>query len=230
MTIKLKYCSITGADDEINFADLNALAASYPFAEWAILWLPSRAGTPRFPKAEWIRKFSHERKSGHAAMHLCGDGLLDFIAGKKETLDLMRGFRRIQLNLKFGDIEGKYDPAKLLARVKESPQWDFIIQYAKDKKTLLPLLASIPNHAVLFDESAGRGISPDSWDAPLSGHFCGYAGGMNPDNVKANIDMISKVAPGYTTWIDMESGVRTNDRFDLTKTRRVLETAKPYAI
>jgi phosphoribosylanthranilate isomerase len=81
---------------------------------------------------------------------------------------------------------------------------------------------------VLFDESAGRGISPDSWDAPLPGHFCGYAGGMNPDNVEANIKMIEKVAAGHTTWIDMESGVRTNDRFDLGKMRKVLEVTKPY--
>jgi hypothetical protein len=29
-------------------------------------------------------------------------------------------------------------------------------------------------------------------------------------------------------WIDMESGVRTDDRFDLTKVTRVLERTAPY--
>jgi phosphoribosylanthranilate isomerase len=140
----------------------------------------------------------------------------------------MTGFKRIQLNLKFGDVEGKYDPAQLLAHVKDNPQWIFIIQYGHDKKSLLPLLEHIPNHAVLFDESAGRGISPESWDKPLPGHVCGYAGGINPSNVQAHIDMIAKVAPGYTTWIDMETGVRTDDAFDLAKVRRVLEIARPY--
>jgi len=95
---------------------------------------------------------------------------------------------------------------------------------------LLPLFKDVTNHAVLFDESAGRGISPDSWDAPLAGHFCGYAGGMNPDNVARNIDIISKVAAGQTTWIDMETGVRTNDHFDLGKVRRVLDIAGPFTL
>ena len=165
----------------------------------------------------------------HTAMHLCGEALLGFIHGRDEIFDAMQGFSRIQLNLKFGDVEGSYDPAALLQRVADNPRWQFIIQYAKDKQGLLPLLKDIPNHAVLFDESAGRGISPDTWDAPLAGHFCGYAGGLNPDNVAQNLAIIAKVAAGHETWIDMETGVRTNDVFDLAKARRVLEIASPFA-
>jgi hypothetical protein len=225
----LKYCSMTGADDEIDVDALSALGVEYPFVEWAILLLPARAGMPRFPKPAWIEDFSRRIQGGHTAMHLCDDGFLGFIAGRKDILDLMRGFKRIQLNLKFGDVEGKYDPAELVARVREAPQWDFILQYTKEKQGLLPLFHDVPNHAVLFDESAGRGISPDRWDAPLTGHFCGYAGGLNPDNVAQHLDLISRVAANQTTWIDMESGIRTNDRFDLDKVRRVLEIAAPYA-
>ena len=226
--MKLKYCSITGADDAINPDDLSQLAAEFPFLETAILLLPARAGTPRFPKLDWIENFFKTYRGKNAAMHLCDDGFLGFVAGRADILDLMRGFQRIQLNLKFGDVEGKYDPAELVARVRAHPQWQFILQYTHDKKGLLPSFHDVPNHAVLFDESAGRGISPDSWDAPLTGHFCGYAGGMNPDNVEANIKMIEKVAAGHTTWIDMESGVRTDDKFDLGKMRKILEITKPY--
>lgn len=228
--MQLKYCSMTGADDEIEIDDLSALAAEYPFVEWAILLLPARAGTPRFPTAEWTMEFSRRYRGANTAMHLCDDGFLGFVAGRKDILDLMRGFKRIQLNLKFGDVEGKYDPAELVARVREAPQWDFILQYTRDKQGLLPLFHDVPNHAVLFDESAGRGISPDRWDAPLPGHFCGYAGGLNPENVAQHIDLISRVAADQTTWIDMESGIRTDDRFDLAKVRRVLEIAAPYAV
>ncbi|WP_435641451.1 hypothetical protein [Micavibrio aeruginosavorus] len=226
--MKLQYCSITGADDEVDVQDMNTLAAEFPFVEWAILLLPARAGQLRFPTTNWIHSFSKQNHAKNTAMHLCDGGFLGFINGERDILDLMSGFKRIQLNLKFGDVEGKYDPAQLVARVRENPQHQFIIQYTKDKAGLLPLLADVPNHAVLFDESAGRGISPDSWDAPLAGHFCGYAGGMNPDNVQNNIDMIQKVANGHTTWIDMETGVRTDDHFDLSKVRRVLTTAAPY--
>lgn len=227
--MKLTYCSITGADDAVDPQALADLSQVFPFAEWAILWMPSAAGTKRFPKRAWIERFADTARGLHTAMHLCDQGLLDFIAGKQETLDLMRGFRRIQLNLKFGAVEGRYDPADLVARVASMPQHEFIVQYTHEKRAVLDLFADVPNHAVLFDASAGRGISPDRWDAPLDGHFCGYAGGLNPDNVLANIKAIEKVAAGHTTWIDMETGVRTDDVFDLAKVSRVLEIAAPYA-
>ncbi|QQG37408.1 MAG: hypothetical protein HYS17_07415 [Micavibrio aeruginosavorus] len=162
-------------------------------------------------------------------MHLCDDGFLGFIAQDPAVRNLMSGFQRIQLNLKFGDVEGKYDPAELVARVRENPQHQFILQYTKEKKDLLPLFRDVPNHALLFDASAGRGISPGHWDAPLPGHFCGYAGGLNPENLQENLNLISSIANGYTTWIDMESGVRTDDRFDIGKVRRILSIAAPYA-
>ena len=48
----------------------------------------------------------------------------------------------------------------------------------------------------------------------------GYAGGIGPDNV---VDVLRDIGPVRPTWIDMESGVRTGDKFDLAKVRRVLE-------
>src|SRR5690606_33691430 len=101
--MQLKYCSLTGADDETDHKDLSALAKEYPFVEWAILLLPARAGEARFPTLDWIDTFSKNYKGGSTAMHLCDDGFLGFIDGRKDILDLMSGFNRIQLNLKFGD-------------------------------------------------------------------------------------------------------------------------------
>lgn len=226
----LKYCSITGPDEKVKVEDLNQLATEYPFLEWAILWLPESSGELRCPSRSWIEDFSRSFNGRNKALHLCGDGFLDFIAGKQDILALMTGFNRIQLNLEFGNMDGKYEPADLIARIKALPQWEFIIQYADSKSWLLPHLKDIPNHALLFDTSAGRGVSPDSWPAPVPGHFCGYAGGINPENVGKNLDMISTVATGQVTWIDMETGVRTNDLLDLEKVRRVLETSMPYTL
>lgn len=174
----LKYISITGADDAVDPSHLVALSREFPAAEWAILLLPPRAGTPRFPKLDWIKSFAHKAAGCHTAMHLCGEALLGFVAGEAAILDAMQGFSRIQLNLKFGDVEGKYDAGALLQRVADNPRWQFIIQYAKDKQGLLPLLKDIPNHAVLFDESAGRGISPRYMGCAAGGAFlrlCGRA-------------------------------------------------------
>ncbi len=226
--MQLKYCSITGADDAVDPADLAKIAAEFPFVEWAILWLPAQAGEPRCPSRAWIENFARTYKGGYTAMHLCGKGLIDFVEEKPEVLSLMSTFKRIQLNLEFGKMDGLYDPARLLQRVKDSPQWEFIIQYVEEKSWLLPKLRDIHNHSLLFDASAGRGVSPDSWPAPVPGHFCGYAGGINPENVGKNLDMITRVADSQVTWIDMESGVRTDDHFDTEKVRRVLQISAPY--
>jgi len=77
----------------VKVEDLSVLAEKYPFVEWAVLLLPGREGQPRFPTRKWIRNFVKDvsrRSHGHAP---CGQALLDFIAGKPETLDLMSGFR-----------------------------------------------------------------------------------------------------------------------------------------
>jgi phosphoribosylanthranilate isomerase len=226
--MQLQYCTITGADDATEVKDLQALEKEFPFVEWAILWMPEKAGTARFPTAGWIKNFKAQCKDSPASLHLCSQALLDFAAGKKVAA--MEGFTRVQLNLKFNNAGEKIDLKQLAARVKAHPEVEFILQYTEDKKdTLLPLFKDIPNHALLFDASAGAGISPDKWSAPVPGHHCGYAGGLGPENIAENLKMIEKVVPaGYATWVDMESKVRTNDTFDLGKVRRVLETAGAY--
>lgn len=225
--MKLRYVTITGADDAVDVADLNAVAADYPFVEWALLLLPEGAGGRRAPSYEWITGFKALYQGAHKALHLCGSALLGFIEGRAEILDLMRGFKRIQLNLEFGAVEGRYDPQHLLARMAAHPEFEFIIQYTEKRAGLLPSLAAIAHHAILFDASAGRGVAPVSWPASLPGHFCGYAGGINPDNIAAHLDLIAR-AGAEETWIDMESGVRSDDCFDLDKVREVLRITEPF--
>lgn len=224
--MKLKYVAITGADDGVGVDDLNALAREYPFVEWALLYMPERAGQKRFPSAAWLTDFGAHYKGAHRAIHLCGGAFLDFAMGK--TPAVIKGFKRIQLNLEFGNVDRRYDPQKLLAQIAAHPEHEFVIQYTEKRKSLLPALAKIPNHAILFDGSAGTGALPGHWPAPLPGHFCGYAGGLKPENIKEHIEKIAAAAGGSETWIDMESGVRTDDDFDLAKVRQILEISKNY--
>ncbi len=227
--MQLKYCSLTGADDATNIDDLNALAADFPFVEMAILLMPSRAGQPRFPTAQWIKNFAAQYKGEHRAMHLCGEALLGFVADDPAILDLMRGFQRIQLNLTFADAGKKVDPDQLVAQVRKHAQHTYIVQYGPAHVGFLPYFKDVKNHALLFDDSAGRGLSPDHWPAPVPGHFCGYAGGLKPENLEHHIDLIEQAVGDEVTWIDMETGIRTNDQFDLAKCRRVLEISAQYA-
>lgn len=226
--MKLRYCSITGADDAVNSQDLLQLSREFPFAEWAVWLMPERMGGPRAPKIDWIKRFIATCAPCHRALHLCGQGLADFIDGNAETLALVDQFQRVQLNVRFENAGARLNMPQMMARIAAKPAVTFIVQYADDQAHLLPMLDKVPNHVLLFDASAGRGLSPDVWPAPIMGHVCGYAGGMGPDNVVAQIAAIKKVAEGHDTWIDMESKVRTDDVFDLSKVRRVLESVKPY--
>jgi phosphoribosylanthranilate isomerase len=79
--------------------------------------------------------------------------------------------------------------------------------------------------SVLLDASGGQGI-----DTPinvLNGvSKVGYAGGFNPDNVAGKLEYLLKNVKLGMFWIDMESGVRTDDWFDTSKVRRVLAICK----
>lgn len=54
----------------------------------------------------------------------------------------------------------------------------------------------------------------------------GYAGGFNPDNVAEKLSFLMENSQVGDFWIDMESGVRTDDWFDTDKVRRVLRICK----
>jgi hypothetical protein len=227
--MKLKLCAFTGPDDAVDPKDLVALSKEYPFAEWSILYLPEEQGNPRCPTTDWIKKFSAASKGTHTCLHLCRSALPALIDGDAAQLELMKPFRRIQMNFEYLDAGNLVDPAALAARCKSLPQWEFILQYGKKYKHFLSAFDNVSNHAVLFDGSAGEGVAPGEWPAPLAGHACGYAGGINPDNVKSHLEKIAKVTPAdYRTWIDMETGARTDNKFDLAKVRRVLDIAKAY--
>jgi phosphoribosylanthranilate isomerase len=203
----LENVSITGADDEISISELNRLYEEYPFVEWAILYMPEKESEPRFPKTSWINDFKNNYIGSATAMHLCGSALLKFIEGDKKTLNIMKGFKRIQLNLIFGNV---------------------IDQYKNGFDDILKALKDIPNHAILFDESAGRGVAPSSWSRPLDDHVCGYAGGISPDNIRTVLENLQTVVDDKPFWVDMETGVRTNDQFDLEKVRKVLSISKEF--
>ena len=81
----------------------------------------------------------------------------------------------------------------------------------------------------LFDQSGGTGLLPGEWPKQPPNQYCGYAGGLSPDNLQQEMEKISKVATG-TIWIDAETLLRSeNDKvFDLEKVRRFLEAAKPW--
>lgn len=84
-------------------------------------------------------------------------------------------------------------------------------------------------HHLLFDQSGGHGVLAKKWKPPIPGFFCGYAGGLKPENIVEELNKIEEVVGNGVCFIDLETGVRNqNDDFDLDKVREILEACEPY--
>ena len=239
--MKLKYVTLTGADDKTSASRMAALSAKYPYVEWAILFSQAKSGVPRYPSNDWIQKSLPILGGCNLSAHLCGKWVADVMDGRFTFMDeddglLSDNFRRFQLNLagqKLKDV--------LLWKTK---LWDCdlhshtnqIILGGPYQKTglALPVDSYFLYEVVpLFDSSGGRGIMTDTWPAvPVSEGtplFCGYAGGLGPDNLEEQLKKIEDVVGDNTIWIDMESRIRNEqDEFDLALCEKVLEIAKAW--
>lgn len=236
--MKLTRVTITGADDAVAPSDLHALADEFPFVEWALLISGSRQGTPRYPSADWL--YDIERASCGAvrggqtfvadgwnlAAHLCGQDARAVFDGNDDFFSNPHPYRRVQLN---GFSQAK-NLDGVLEVIAENPSVEFIcqIQSSEAFKRAARLAELVFNITPLWDVSGGRGQDPERWRCPNTGARWGYAGGFGPHNVQARLEMLTAFAVDAEFWIDMESHVRTDDRFDLAKVRAVLELARPF--
>jgi len=205
---------------------LVALTAEFPFVEWGILLSKSRFGEPRYPSVGTFAAFAQSGISGHMAVHLCGEEARRCFAGEGPPKAQSNIRRQVNGFTKFVDEHGLLTP---LGEWIASHGAEVILQVQHERAlSVARLLADIhPNVSALWDESGGRGVRGAWPDAP-PGLKMGYAGGITPDNVKEAIELVLAKPGDAETWIDMESGVRTDDVFDIAKVRSVLTQAAPY--
>lgn len=202
------FITFTGVDDATDAEGLIQLADDYP-VEFGLLFSPKRQGIePRYPKLSTIAWLASELPLSWSA-HLCGADARAWIEEDRCAHDL-RYFRRVQINTA--------DPFVMPSQIGISAA-------KRNLRAILQSRGEFPRVAsvdVLFDASGGRGIVPSDWPLAVKTTFCGYAGGLRPENVAAAVATISQRAHRY--WIDMETGVRDhNDLFSLEKCRAVCE-------
>ncbi len=208
--------TITGADDAVEPEELAKLSQEFPFVEWGLLCSRSREGTPRYPSQPWKSAFFGTALlyKLRVAAHFCGPLARETMTGEARPA-VHPWVQRVQIN---GFAVDK------AAGMPPDPRCEFILQVRaeEDLQGAANYILACPSlrASILFDPSGGRGIEPFRWPCSPSGVRMGYAGGITPDNV---LDVLRAIGPVEPTWIDMESGVRTDDRFDLGKVRRVLE-------
>lgn len=230
----LPTVTITGADAEVDPAALVELSRAYPFVEWGILRSDSREGLPRYPDWKWRESLQDAVRRGqrypeeHRArlsMHLCGSLARKVMAGDHSTLSThCNSFRRVQLN---GWSQYRLPGLNV---AENDPFHEFIAQ-ATTEQAFVDACEFVSDHrykkvSILWDPSGGRGFHvPFSGTIP-EGVSVGFAGGIHAENVVSVIEALSRFARDF--WIDMESGIRTGDRFDLDKVVAVLELCRPY--
>lgn len=205
--------TFTGVDDETDLDRLVELQAKHVGrVEWGVLFR-GLAGPqpPRYPNIARIRTLANLARSGQVrlSLHLCGAASRAFFAEPWGVLPAFDDFDRVQVNAKTYPCDERMDELAQKARkpIIQQVRGGFPVQWPKRVQCL-------------FDESGGRGTTPKGWPVAPAGRRVGYAGGIGPANVAETLLAIP--APAGEFWIDMESGVRTDDRFDLDKCEAVL--------
>lgn len=245
--MKLDRVTITGADDRTDIAKLIELSERFPFVEWGILISRSSEGAPRYPSQAWIKHLQHaarHRRGVQLSLHICGHWVRQLLMGVDELpFGVIDGSARVQLN--FHAQRTPCKPHEFYKTLRDfglrRRQFIFQIDGAFGNKHLETVYELNHDGSVdavpLFDVSGGAGILPASWPKPfymkadvVEHVYHGYAGGLGPDNLEEQIPLIAAAAAGTRFWIDMETGVRSdNDRvFDLAKVERCLEIADHF--
>ena len=226
-----KFITFTGIDVRTSAMRVRDLSAAYP-VEWGILFSERNQGRAnRYPSLREISKFLSDTdgaESLHLSAHICGRYSRDIFSGEGMPENMVRylgnaRFSRTQINIADGETDVEE------AAVRSERAAAFARSILADK-AIIQCRGNFPDDPTvdwLFDKSGGAGELPDNGyyaGAAYSTAFCGYAGGIGPDNITRVLDLIRQVhVPEKEFWIDMENNVRTGDWLDLDKCEAVLK-------
>lgn len=87
----------------------------------------------------------------------------------------------------------------------------------------------------LFDPSGGRGVRAlDAWPDPVSGHSCGYVGGLDPGNVERAIgrarELLEQVDGALAGWVGSQSGVQEDGVYSPRRAAAFLQRCAPHVV
>lgn len=226
--MKINKVTMTGADDSISPNELFEISKKYPFVEWGILVSRNSQGNNRFPSLDWMNKLA-ELNEGKLSLacHLCGTYVKEVLMGShrfiNEIENIWQQFQRVQINTHGYKHQFEKSAITYLKKFNK----EIIFQFDGTNKPILDYAISEGvNCSTLFDMSHGAGVLPKEWLKPIDGVRCGYAGGLSPENIIQQIELIESKVGNYELWIDMETQIRSNNdqKFDLDKVVSVLES------
>lgn len=207
------FVTFVGIDRRTDFNRCQHLSAFFPI-EWGVL-IGGDNNKEKYPDKETCRNFS-ETKGLRRSVHLCGQIGKDVLLDKVYPFWSKYRFNSFQINA----ISYEMDT---IASFQQRVNANVIIQFRDDE---FPTKGYFPPWVFpLHDKSGGRGIVPSYRpEQPAGYRIVGYAGGIKPDNVAETVNSIK----AYNYWLDIESGIRTGDWFDLDKCEEVCRAIWPW--
>ena len=207
-----------GADDETNISEMINLSNKYGNIEWGILFHPTKTGNNRYPSKAYVKKLGETVLP--LAGHLCGAYCMQVLQGDTTFVKTLKKFKRFQVNATIeNEVVFVLNQATegLAKSIKSCPEIEWILQYNTQTKYMCRTILSkqLPNVSILYDASCGTGITISSFGNIERYRKVGFAGGISNTNISNIVNDVRKVPE--CKWIDMESGVRTNDIFDIEK-------------
>lgn len=227
--MKINRVTITGADDKIKSYDLHDLQLRFPFVEWGILF-SGKTGN-RYPTMKWLNDLLSDYSDLNLSAHFCGFfSRMVLEQNDFASIDNLNSqFGRVQLNYNFSR-GGKFDLGALHTYAKQSDR-AIILQYNKSNRYILDEFRdkNLPNNIhFLYDASGGRGVEIQGISTPIDGNYTGYAGGIGDDNVNDICDLITYQLNQSIVWIDLESGARIDDQFNIPICESILSKASKF--
>lgn len=235
---KLHLISFVGVDELTKLEDLrdNSSFIEDVAVEWSVLFSDSKSirNYIRYPSYEFCKDFlkvSPQNIHSMRSLHLCGSVIDRYLKQESDVISLCEGATRIQLNLNINNYsESEYEKlAENIVYISTKYGHHVILQQNKTKEKFMNVFMSKASRtfSLLHDSSGGFGREITSVLPPNPLYDTGYAGGINPDNVKRIVDLVESNNPlNIKYYIDMESGVRENNLFSIEKCRQVIQNLK----
>lgn len=225
--MKLQHITFTGIDGKTDLGALCELQQQYPIAEFGVFVAKNwRENGNRYFNPSYLDALAG--RGLNLSAHLCGSIARAAVRGDFQPFRnwtryfLLSLFNRCQLNI----ATSKENPDSFEFPVTAFLFDEIILQQRSVDDCDLYLKSNTNEHiTMLLDASGGEGI--DTSLVAFAGRKVGYAGGINVDNVAEKLTFLMENEQVGDFWIDMESGVRTDDWFDIDKVRRVLEICEP---
>lgn len=219
----LKYCTLTGVDEETSFDWIAETSERHPFVEWGVLLsFTAEDKDERYAPMSFIEGFANHswKQPINSALHVCGKAVNSFVNETHGVRELASSFGRVQLNFNLG--RAPFGSEQLDEAIKSFG--GVVITQHNEANFAVARLVTAENHHVLFDASGGRGLRVTDWPPRLHSKTYGYAGGFGPETVSEDLEGAHLAANGEPYWIDMETKLRHEGYLSRSKCERVLDT------